>query len=182
MRWMRVTILAAASVAAFSLGTAAHAEGVEIDCKETDIAFEAPGFTVKCKDYSRSSISLDESLAAANSYSLFAVSEADLTFLDVVSDHVLGSAYYTRRSIDADLEGYYGDKFSDWAAQDDIGDFEIRNVTAAFEGDDPMDCVAFRKLGGRRYGGINGLTVGIACSDGGRSKALETVKLFISQD
>ena len=163
-------------------GTALADEAKKVDCSSTDMQFEAPGFTVSCKDYSRSSVSTGETLAASNSYSLFAVSEADLTFLDVFSDHIVGTAYYTRRSIEADLADYYKGKFSDWATQEDIGDYEIRNVAATFEDDEPMDCIAFRKLGVRRYEGVNGVTIGIACSDSGRSKALDVVKLFISQD
>ena len=180
MRWMAGGVLAVAC-AVSCFGTA-RAEGTKIECKETDLEFDAPGFTVECKDYSRSSVSVGQSLAGSNSYSLFAVSEADLTFLDAFSDHVLGSVYYSRRSMEADLEDNYSSKFANWATQDDIGDYEIRNVTATFKSNEPMECVAFRKLGVRRYEGVNGLVLGISCSDSGRAKALETVKLFISQD
>jgi hypothetical protein len=163
-------------------GTALADEAKKIDCSATDMKFEAPGFTVSCKDYSRSSVSTGETLAASNSYSLFAVSEADLTFLDAFSDRVLGSVYYSRQSMQSDLEDYYKGKFTKWARQDDIGDYEIGNVTASFGDDEPMECVAFRKLGARRYEGVNGVTVGVACSDNGRDKALEAVKLFVAQD
>jgi len=181
MIWLK-RAMQAMVVLACGAGTAQAIEGKEVDCKSTDMNFSAPGYKVTCKDYSRSSVSVGQSLAGSNSYSLFAVSEADLTFLDAFSDHVLGSVYYSRRTMEADLEDNYQSKFSNWETQDDIGDYEIRNVTATFKSNEPMECVAFRKLGVRRYEGINGLVLGISCSDSGRAKALETVKLFISQD
>jgi len=162
-------------------GTAQALEGKEIDCKSTDMNFAAPRFKVTCKDYSRSSVSVGQSLAGSNSYSLFAVSEADLTFLDAFSDHVLGSVYYSRRSMEADLEDNYDSKFADWATQDDIGDYEIRNVTATFKSNEPMECVAFRKLGARRQEGVSGMTVGFACSANGRDRALDAMKRFTGE-
>jgi hypothetical protein len=163
-------------------GTAQADEAKKIDCESTGLKFDSPGFTVTCKDYSRNSVNVGQSLAASNSYSLYAFSESEMTFLDAFKEHVLGSVYYIRRSMEADLEDNYTGKFSNWAAQDDIGDYEIRNVTVAFSSDDEMECIAFRKLGARRYEGINGLTVGLACSDNGQARALEAVKVFISQD
>ena len=182
VRLMKCVAVAAAFLAVTAL--AAQAEpGKDVDCGETDFKFEAPGFEVACKDYSRAAVSTTQSLAASNSYSLYAYSEADLTFLDAFSDYIVGSTvYYTRRSMEADLEGAYTAKFADWATLDDIGDYEIRNVTVTFSDGEPLECVGFRKLGMRRWEGINGLTVGLSCSDDGRSKAFDAVKLFISQD
>jgi hypothetical protein len=185
MKAMRLMKCVAAAAMFFALtAVAAEAEpGKEVDCRDSDLKFDAPGFEVTCKDYSRSSVSTGQSVAASNSYSLYAYSEKDSTFLDAFSDYIVGaSVYYTRRSMEADLEGAYSAKFSDWASQDDIGDFEIRNVTVTFDDGEPLECVGFRKLGVRRWEGINGLTVGLACSDDGRSKAFEAVKLFIAQD
>jgi hypothetical protein len=182
MRLMKCVAATAMLVALTAL--AAEAEtGKEVACSETDFSFEAPGFDVTCKDYSRSSVSTGQSVAASNSYSLYAYSEKDSTFLDAFSDYIVGaSIYYTRRSFEADLEGAYTAKFADWASQDDIGDYEIRNVTVTFDDGEPLECVGFRKLGVRRWEGINGLTIGLSCSDDGRSKAFDTVKLFIAQD
>jgi hypothetical protein len=176
---------AVAAAVCFALAAvAAQAEpGKAVECSDTNLKFEAPGFEVTCKDYSRASVSTGQSVAASNAYSLYAYSEADLTFLDAFSNHIVGaSVYFTRRSMEADLEGSYPAKFSDWAAQDDIGDYEIRNMTVTFSDGEPLECVGFRKLGVRRWEGINGLTVGLSCSDDGRSKAFEAVKLFVSQD
>ena len=178
MRWVRETITAAASVAAFSIGAAAHAEGVEVDCKETDLEFEAPGFTVKCKDYSRSSVSGEELNAGMQTYTLFALSEADLTFLHVFSNHVIGGTriYFTRRSLETEIEDSFTAKFSNWGAEDEIGDYEVKPVTAAFENDDPVECLAFRKMGARRHGGVSGMMVGYSCSASGRDHALTALK------
>lgn len=181
---MRALKIAAAALALSAVSApAVLADGKEVDCSQTSLKFEAPGFDVKCKDYSRASVSTGQSLAASNSYSLYAYSQKDVTFLDAFSDYIVtANVYYTRRSMEADIESNYTAKFSDWKAEEDIGDFEIRKVTATFNDGEPMECIGFRKLGTRRWEGINGLTVGLSCSDDGTAKALETVKLFISQD
>ncbi len=181
---MRVMKIVAAALAFTALSaTAAFAEGKEVDCSQTALKFDAPGFEVSCKDYSRSAVSTGQSVAASNSYSLYAYSEKDVTFLDAFSDYIVGATvYYTRRSMEADLESNYTAKFSDWATEEDVGDYEIRKVTVTFSDGEPMACVGFRKLGMRRWEGINGLTVGLSCSDDGTEKAFETVKIFISQD
>lgn len=178
MRWMRGVILAAASAAAVSVGAAAQAEGVEVDCKETDFEFEAPGFTVNCKDYSRNSVSGEELSAGMKTYTLFAISEADLTFLHVFSNYVIGGTriYLLRRSLETEIEDSFTAKFTNWGAEDDIGDYEVKHVTAAFENDEPVECLAFRKLGARRHEGVSGMKVGFACSASGRDHALNALK------
>jgi hypothetical protein len=183
MRWMREMILAAASVAAFSMSAVAHAEGVEVDCKETDLEFEAPGFTVNCKDYSRNSVSGEELNAGMQTYTLFALSEADLTFLHVFSNHVIGGTriYFTRRSLETEIEDSFTAKFSDWGDEDDVGDYEVKHVTAAFDNDDPVECLAFRKMGARRHSGVSGMMVGFACSASGRDHALTALKRFAEE-
>jgi hypothetical protein len=176
-------ILAAASVAAFSMGATARAEGVEVDCKDTDLEFQAPGFTVKCKDYSRNSVSGDELNAGMQTYTLFALSEADLTFLHVFSNRVIGGTriYFSRRSLETEIEDSFTAEFSDWGAEEDVGDFEVKHVTAAFENDDPVECLAFRRLGARRHGGVSGMKVGFACSGSGREHALDALKRFADE-
>jgi len=185
LKAMRLMKSVAAAAVLFALtSVAAQADkGKEIQCGETSFTFTAPDFKISCKDYSRSTVSTGQSLSASKSYSLYAYSEREQTFLDVFSDYIVGATvYYSRRSMEADLEGNYTARFSDWATLDDIGNYELKNVTATFDNEDPMECVAFRKLGARRWEGVNGLTVGLACSDKGGDKALEATKLFISQD
>lgn len=179
MRCVRGMMLAAAAMMMFSAG-AARAEGVEVDCKETDLEFEASGFEVKCKDYSQSTIALSEMSAATRSYTLFALSDAELTFLHVFSNYVRGGTriYMHRRSIETEIEDHFEAKFSDWASEDDVGDYEVKRVTAAFKNDDPMECFAFRKLGARRGEGVSGMTVGFTCSASGREQAMTALKNF----
>ncbi len=105
---------AVALLLVLSAGAARADEGTEIDCKKTDLSFEAPGYTVKCTDYSRSSISVGELNAASQTYVLFATSEADITFLQAYSKHVLGGTriYINRRSLESELEDSFSFKFS----------------------------------------------------------------------
>jgi hypothetical protein len=180
---MRGMILAAAALLVLSAGAAQAAESADIDCKKTNLEFEAPGFTVDCKDYSRNSVSVGELNAATQTYGLFAVSQADVTFLQVYSKAVLGGTriYIHRRSLESELEGSFSSKFSNWGDEEDIGDFEVKHVTVTSGSGEPADCIAFRKLGARRYEGVSGLTAGFACSGSGRDRAFEAVKSFIGQ-
>jgi hypothetical protein len=180
MRCVRGMILAAAAMVMLSSAAARAADGVEIDCKETDLQFEASGFEVKCKDYSQSTIALSELSAASRTYTLFAVSDAELTFLHVFSNYVRGGTriYMHRRSIEKEVEDNFEARFSDWASAEDVGDYEVKRMTAVFEGDDPLECLAFRKLGARRGEGVSGMTVGFTCSAGGRDQAMAALKNF----
>jgi len=182
MRWLNGAMLAAALTAC--LTATAHAEeGEKVDCKETSLQFDAPGFTVKCKDYSRASLSVGEVNAATKTYSLFAISEADLTFLNVFSNHVLGGTrlYYDRRSLESEIEDHFDGKFSGWASEEDVGGYEVKRVTVAFKNDDPMECIAFRKMGARRQQGVSGMTVGFACSGSDRQHAVAAMKQFVGE-
>jgi hypothetical protein len=181
MRW-RMIVPAAALLVAFA-GVAGAEEGTEVDCKKADLRFEVPGFTVKCEDYSRSTISLSEMSAASQTYVLFASSDADITFLQVYSRRVLGGTriYLQRRSLESELADSFSSKFSDWGDEADIGDFEVKHVNVKFESGEPTECIAFRKLGPRRYEGVSGSTAGYACSGTGRDHAFDAVKQFVSQ-
>lgn len=169
-------------LAVLSAGAAVADDGTEIDCKKTNLSFEAPGYTVKCTDYSRSSISLSELNAASQTYVLFALSEADVTFIQAYSKRVLGGTriYIHRRSLESELENSFSFKFSDWGDEANVGDFEVKHVTVTFESGEPSECVAFRKYGARRYEGVAGLTAGFACSANGRDHAVQALQHFAS--
>ena len=187
MHWLKEALSAAAIMVWLAgdaqTGAAQAEEGKKVECSDTNLQFDAPGFTVKCKDYSQASLSVGEVNAATKTYSLFAVSETDLTFLNVFSNHVLGGTrlYYDRRSLESDLEDHFHAKFSDWASEDDAGGYEVKRVTVALKNDEPMECVAFRKLGARRQQGVSGMTVGFACSGNGRQHAVDAMKRFVGE-
>jgi hypothetical protein len=180
MRGIFLTAVAAALV--LSGGTGRADEGREIDCKKTNLDFEAPGFTTKCKDYSDNSIDVGELFAASQFYGLFAVSEADLTFIQAYSKAVLGGTriYINRRGMESELEDTFSSRFTDWGDEDDIGDFEVKHVTVTTNSGEPSSCIGFLKLGARRHAGVSSLTAGYACSAGGRDKALDAVKRFVA--
>jgi hypothetical protein len=59
----------------------------------------------------------------------------------------------------------------------------VKRLTADFkDNSDPLDCVAFRRLGGRRFEGVSGMTVGLACSADGRDHALAALKRLSGGD
>jgi len=184
MRGMRrIVWAAAATLLALSGGAARADEGREIDCKKTNVNFEAPGITTHCKDYSDNSVDVGELNAASQVYSMFAISEADITFIQAYSRAVLGGTriYINRRSIEAALEDAFSSKFSDWGNEDEIGDFKVKPVTVTSNSGEPADCIGFLKLGARRYEGVASLTAGYACSASGRDKALDAVKRFAGE-
>jgi len=156
---------------------AAKDDGKDIPCSDTPFTFDAPGFTAKCSDHSQASINLDVP-AAIKIVTMHAFSNTEATFLDVVDDHILGTSrvYYDRRSLESDISRYYKADFKDWAIDASVGGYEVEKVQVSFDREDPMDCLAFRKLGGRRYSGIGGLTVGLTCSQLGRDHAYAALK------
>jgi hypothetical protein len=181
MRWISGAFLAAI-LALGAVGARAD-EGKAVDCKETNLQFEAPGFTVKCSDYSQSSVNVGELNAATKTYVLFAASEADITFLQAYTKRVLGGTriYIKQRSLESELENSFSFEFSDWGDEADIGDFKVKHVSVTFKSGEPEECLAFRKLGARRYEGVAGLTAGFTCSGSGRDHALDALKRFVDQ-
>jgi len=179
---MRGVVLAAVTLLVLS-GAVRADEGREMDCKDTNLAFEAPGFTVNCKDYSDNSIDVGELNAASKVYGMFAYSEADLTYINAFSKAILGGTrlFIYKRSMETELEKSFSSTFSDWGDEEDIGDFEVKHMTVTADSREPQDCIGFLKLGARRHAGVTGLTAGYACSGNGRAAALETVKRFVSQ-
>jgi hypothetical protein len=180
---MRGLMSAAAMLLLLSAGAAWADEGREIDCKKTNLAFDAPGFEAKCKDYSDRSINVGELNAASRFYGMFAMSEADITFIQAYSKAILGGTriYINRRSLESELGETFNSKFSDWGDEEDIGDFEVKHMTVTSGSGEPADCIGFLKLGARRHAGVTGLTAGFACSGNGRDQALDAVKHFVSQ-
>ena len=180
--WAAATLLVLSELA-LSGGTARADEGRDIDCKKTNVNFEAPGFTTHCKDYSDNSIDVGELNAASQFYGMFAISEADITFIQAYSKAVLGGTriYINRRKMESELEDTFSSKFSDWGDEDDIGDFKVKHVTVTSNSGEPEECIGFLKLGARRYEGVASLMAGYACSAGGRDKALDAVKRFANE-
>jgi len=184
MSWMKSAMLAAVIVA-FGTTTGNADEGKKIDCKETPFEFDAPGYEVGCKDWSQDSINVSGGTIAVRIFNLHAFSRADSTFIDVMDDRILGSTrvFYHKTSLEGDVDRYYSGSFTGWADEEDVGDFTVKRVTADFkDGSDKLDCLAFRRLGARRFEGIGGMTVGLACSEQGRDHALAALKHLTGED
>ena len=183
MRLMK-TIAVAAALSALAVsahaGAPAQADARKtIDCKETSFKFNAPGYKVDCEDASQDSVDVSGGTISVKIHNLHAVSQADATFLDVTNDHILGSTriFYRKTSLESDITRYFSGDFNGWADEDDVGDFTVKRVTADFkDGNDPMECLAFRQLGARRFEGVSGMTVGLVCSMQGRDKAMAALK------
>jgi hypothetical protein len=180
MRGFSMMLAAAGMVAGFSAAAAA-VEGKPIDCSDTSMNFEASGYQLACKDYSDPVASTGGQTFALKRMTLHALSEREGTFLDAIDDHILGTTrvFYHKTSLENDIGRYFTGNFTQWSDSEDVGDFDVKHFSATFENDkSPVDCVAFRRLGGRRFSGVGGMTVGIACSQGGRAQADDALKHF----
>jgi len=180
MRGFRMMLAAACMVAGFGAAAAAN-DGKSIDCSDTGMTFDAPGYKITCRDYSDPMASWSGQSFALKRMTLYALLESDGTFLRAIDDHILGSTriYYHKGSVETDVGRYFKGDFTQWSDSEEVGDFDVKHFSAKFEGDkEAVDCVAFRRQGGRRFSGIGGLTVGIACSLLGREKADAAMKQF----
>jgi len=164
-------------------GGAAATEGKTVECSETKLKFEAPGYEVTCKDYTRNSVSVESLSITEKIQSLHAFSKSEQAFLDVIDDHILGSSsvFFHRTSMESDFTRRYDANFTGWAREDEVDGFEINHVNVQFENDDPVECVAFRKLGARRYEGIGGFTLGLSCSYNGSEQSHHVMKQYLDQ-
>ena len=184
---MRLIKSVAAVLAVFALTAVAAVaeESKKIDCSDTNFDFDAPGYEVECRDASQDSIDVSGGTIKVKIHTLHAWSPADSTFLDVISDQILGNTgiFYRRSSLESNIGRYYTGDFEGWADEEDVGNFTVKRVTADFkDGNDPIDCLAFEKPGARRFEGISGMTVGLACSTLGRDKALKALKHLAGED
>jgi hypothetical protein len=178
MRFLK-SVGAALAFCALAAVAAQAEQGKEIDCGETGFSFDAAGYEVDCKDASQDSMDVGGGTISVRIYNLHAWSQADATFLDVIKDNILGSTriFYRKTSLESDITRYYSGNFNGWTEEEDVGNYTVKRVTADFkDGNDPMQCYAFRQLGARRFEGVSGMTVGLVCSMLGPDKAMEALK------
>ena len=100
----------------------------------------------------------------------------------MIDDRIIGSTrvFYNKTSMQNDIGRYFKGNFTGWTEEEDIGNFDVMHFSATFGSDkEQVECLAFRRLGARRFEGIGGKTVGIACSAENRAHAMDAVKHFI---
>lgn len=168
----------AGALAAFgATGLRADDEEPKIDCKETDLGFSAPNYTVTCTDLGKSTVDVDGTFGARKTDKLEADSDADQTFLIVIDNRPIGQFYLPRASLENDVETYFdGGTFKEWAPGTPVAGFEVGEFVGESDDGGPMDCIGFRHQGARRYDGLARLVVGIACSARGRARSYEALK------
>ena len=158
-------------------GLRAEDQKQKVDCKETDLGFSAPGYTVTCTDLGKATMDVDGTFGARKTDKLEADSDADQTFLVVIDNRPIGQFYLRRASLENDVESYFnGGTFKEWAPGTAVAGFEVKEFVGESDEGSPMDCVGFRHQGARRYDGIARLVVGLACSTRGRARSYEALK------
>src|SRR5581483_4267126 len=109
---------------------------------------------------------VDGYMAAHKELALFAYSDADQAFIDVIDNRAIGDRIWlTRRSLEADVEGYFSKrKFTNWSAAQSPTAFD----TSEFDGGPPdlpqMECIGFRRTVVLHGQGLGRIVVGVACS------------------
>jgi hypothetical protein len=147
-----------------------------IDCGDTSLKFDAPSYTTKCYDWSDSTVMVDSVLAARKLLELVAYSDTDETFVDVIDNRDLGGIYLLRRTLDADIEGYFNNiSVKNWHPGSSGSGFEIAEFDGGPKNGEAMDCVGFRRGVTPRGPGFGRIVVGIACSSAGRRKDYDAI-------
>ncbi len=172
----------AIAVAALALGAAARAEDDKsklVDCKSIAMQFTAPGYTVKCSDYSNGNVSNGYITTGIRTEVLEADADDQRTYLAAVDQRVLGDYSMRRYSMIDDVRTYFNDQqLDDWAPVADFQNYQMANYTGHTDSGAPIDCIAFRREVTRRYNGIARLVVGIACTLRKRDAAMDALKLL----
>jgi len=177
--WLRRVLLAAGLLGVLGAADlrADDDKKQEIDCKETDLGFSAPNYTVTCTDLGKATMDVDGTFGARKTDKLEANSDADQTFLVVIDNRPIGQFYLRRASLENDIESYFnGGTFKEWAPGTPVAGFEVAEFEGESDEGSPMDCIGFRHQGARRYDGIARLVVGVACSTRGRPHTYEALK------
>ncbi|HVO01587.1 MAG TPA: hypothetical protein VMT54_05260 [Candidatus Cybelea sp.] len=168
--------LLAACILALMAGTArADDKEKTIDCGETDLKIESSGYTSKCYDLSDATLNVDTTFAARKTYELFAVSDADLTLIDVIDNRDLGNIYLLRRGLDTDIGSYFNVAVANWKATSGASGFEAAEFDGGPKNRQPLQCVAFRRPVTLRGPGYGRVVVGVACAAGNRKQAYDAI-------
>ena len=170
-----------AAIAVMTIAAAARADddnkGKDIDCSDTSMAFAAPGFTVKCTDYSNGNVSNGYVTTGIRTELLEADSDDRRTYLAVVDQRVLGDYAMRRYSMIDDVRSYFNEKdFDDWTPVNNVQGFQMANYTGHTDSGSPTNCIAFRREVTRRSNGVGRLVVGIACTLRSRDAAMDALK------
>ena len=147
----------------------------KIDCADTDLGFNAQGYTVTCSDLSQSTVSLDHDLAGAKVKKLFAIDvSAGISFVTAVDMSVSGvRVYIKRRSLYDEISDNFKIDISDWQGGDRVDGFDAAEFTGRFESGARLDCVGFYREVDRAYEGVGRKVYGLACSSNGHDQAKE---------
>jgi hypothetical protein len=156
---------------------AADDKGKPIDCASIAMQFAAPGYSVKCTDFSDNNVSDGEVTTGVRTQVLEADSNDKHTYLAAVDQAVMGNYAMRRYSMIDDVRSYFNEKqLDDWTLVADFAGFKMANYTGHMESGAPLECIAFRREVTRRYNGVGRLVVGIACTLHNRDDAIAALK------
>ncbi|HVZ00400.1 MAG TPA: hypothetical protein VHA35_12895 [Dongiaceae bacterium] len=174
-----MAVFGLAAIAVLALAAAAHAEdkGKSIDCSDIAMRFSAPGYSVKCTDYSNNNVSDGYVTTGVRTEVLEADSDDHRTYLAAVDQRVLGDYSMRRYSMIDDVRSYFNEQhIDDWTPVADFAGFQMANYTSRTDSGAPIDCIAFRREVTRRNQGVGRLVVGISCTLRSRDEALDALK------
>lgn len=177
---LKAGIFGLSLAAGMVLGAAAQADddkGKPVDCADIAMKFAAPGYTVKCTDFSNGNVSNGYVTTGVKTEVLEADADDKRTYLAAVDQRVLGDYSMRRFSMIDDVRSYFNEEqIDDWTPVADFAGFQMANYTGHSDSGAPIDCIAFRREVTRRYNGIGRLVVGISCTLRNRDAAIEALK------
>jgi hypothetical protein len=171
-----MTVMAVA-VTVPGAGARADDKGRPVDCADTAMHFAAPGYRVKCTDYSNGNVSDGYITTGIKTEVIEADADDKRTYLAAVDQRVLGDYSMRRYSMIENVRSYFNEEeIDDWTPVADFRGFQMANYTGHSDRGAPIDCIAFRREVTRRYNGVGRLVVGISCTLHGRDTAIEALK------
>jgi len=176
---LRGNVLGLSLIAGVALCAAAQADdkGKSVDCSDIAMKFAAPGYNVKCTDYSNNNVSDGYVTTGIKTELLEADSDDQRTYLAAVDQRVLGDYSMRRYSMIDDVRSYFNEQqLDDWTPIDDFDGYQMANYTGHTDRGSPIDCIAFRREVTRRNNGVGRLVVGISCTMRKRDDAIEALK------
>lgn len=165
-------VLAAAAGLVLLCGVALAKDGKPIDCSDTDMKLDAPGFTSTCTDYSDPSVM--SNAGGARVEALSAKSEEREQYIFVVDMRALGPIFLKRRGFEEDIrETFSNESLTGWQTTNEVAGYEIAQYTGQ---DLDEQCIAFRRTLYRRDAGFGRKLLGIGCTTRERGALIETLK------
>jgi hypothetical protein len=151
----------------------ADGEGKDVDCDDIAMQFDAPGYSMTCKDFSDPTAKG----GGAKVEQILIRSDDRQQILVAVDMRALGAIYLKKRGLEADVQDdFSSEKLGGWKQTDAVAGWEFAEYTGEDDGGDIAECIAFRRQMNPRGGGFGRKVIGFGCTSGDRADIVATLK------